>query len=80
MLRKIQIEKQKSDESNLESNSSNHIGYIKSVFKERNGTPRQGSVVPKSRGIITFHNSVNPIGKKKKKKKRNFLKKNERST
>lgn len=62
-MRQIQIEKQKIDESNLESNSKNHIGYIKSVFKERNGTPRQGIIVPNSRGVIHFHNSVNSFGK-----------------
>lgn len=71
LLRNVQeqlLNSKKTDnfENNLEISPSlpnikvHPIGFIRSIFKERNGTPRQGLLVPSSRGSIHFHHSINP--------------------
>lgn len=36
------------------------IGYVHSIFKELNGTPRQGLLAPETRGYIEFEKWINP--------------------
>ena len=36
------------------------LGTWRSIFKEKHGTPRQGSVVPLARGSLTLHPSISP--------------------
>ena len=35
------------------------IGYMESCFKEKNGTPRQATICPEARGVITLSNVFN---------------------
>jgi len=37
------------------------IGHLRSVWKERNGTPRQGLLVPASRASLQLRSDINPV-------------------
>ncbi|EGG14628.1 hypothetical protein DFA_10886 [Cavenderia fasciculata] len=37
------------------------IGFLESVYRERNGTPRQGLVVTKGRAILRLRTNINPV-------------------
>jgi tRNA (Thr-GGU) A37 N-methylase len=51
------------DEQNQRSGSMEvrPIGVLRSSFRKRFGTPRQGSVVSAGRAILKMHQSVNPV-------------------
>ena len=38
--------------------SMKSIGFMRSVFNKKNGTPRQSSICPQSKGIIEINKSV----------------------
>jgi hypothetical protein len=37
------------------------IGAVQSCYRERNGTPRQGCLVPAGRGLIRLRPDLNPV-------------------
>lgn len=37
------------------------VGFVRSCYRERNGTPRQGCLVPDGRGVLVFRPELNPV-------------------
>lgn len=37
------------------------IGIVETCYRERNGTPRQGCLVPSGRGVLRLGRELNPV-------------------